>query len=121
MVADGEHRWRVFATDRRGQVVGSKTRVLRVDATPPIVTFSAKRSKGRVVRVTAKANDPIPPNARASGVTRVRIDWGDGSKPVDARVATHRYSGKGKRTIRVSATDRAGNAVAVTKQVAPKK
>ena len=39
VVADGLHRWRVVATDRRGQTHGDAARNLRVDATPPKVTF----------------------------------------------------------------------------------
>jgi len=54
-------------------------------------------------------------------VRYVRIDWGDGS-PVTTIAATtagasHGYRRRGRFPIRVSATDRAGNAAAVTRRV----
>ena len=39
VVADGLHRWRVVATDIRGQSATTPSRNLRVDATPPKVTY----------------------------------------------------------------------------------
>ncbi|HYF24644.1 MAG TPA: hypothetical protein VD931_02795 [Baekduia sp.] len=118
VVGDGIHTWRVVATDRRGQSAASRTRNLRVDATPPVLAVRTKR-KGRVVSVTIKANDVIPPGARASGVGVVRIDWGDGITTTNpaGRKAAHRYARKGRKSIRVSATDRAGNATVYRKRV----
>jgi hypothetical protein len=107
-LSEGLHTWRVTATDRRGQTVTTPVKPLKVDTVAPTASFSVKRKK-RVATVTAKAADVIPPSGNAAGVKYVRIDWGDGSGFVQARKATHRYGRTGAFTIRVSATDRAGN------------
>jgi hypothetical protein len=107
-VPDGQHTWRVVATDRRGQATTTTLKPLRLDATPPKVTFSAKK-RGRALTITAKAADVLPPSGKAAGVKYVRIDFGDGSRFVQARKATHRYRRTGKFSIKVSATDEAGN------------
>jgi hypothetical protein len=119
VVPDGLHTWRVVATDRRGQVVRSKPRVLRVDATPPSVAFRVRgtRKAGKAVKVDVTASDVAP--VRSSGVKVVKIDFGDGTI-VAARAAEHRYK-RGSYTIRVSATDRAGNAGVLTRDVRIKK
>ncbi|MBI5104749.1 MAG: PKD domain-containing protein [Solirubrobacterales bacterium] len=118
-VADGEHRWRVVATDRRGQTAATKTRLLRVDATPPTLEFTVKRRKGRVAELSITAGDVIPPSGKASGLKTLKADFGDGTgnQLLKAKKASHRYGRGGTYTIRVSATDRAGNAVALTERV----
>ncbi len=117
-VPDGIHNWRVVALDRRGQPFSSATRLLRVDATPPKATVRTRR-KGSVATVTVKANDVIPPSGRASGVGIVRIAWGDGVVTTNprGRKAAHRYGRRGRVTIRVSVTDRAGNATVFRKRL----
>ena len=47
VVADGLHRWRVVAIDIRGQSAATPSRNLRVDATPPKVTFKVSGSRKR--------------------------------------------------------------------------
>ena len=122
-VADGVHTWRVVATDRRGQSVGTPPRTLRVDSLPPAVTFKVTGSKrrGKPVRVAVTAADGSLATPSGSGIKAVRIAWGDKTAAVSGRRAAHRYARGGKYTIRVSATDRAGNAVAVTRQITVKK
>jgi hypothetical protein len=115
-LSEGLHTWRVTATDRRGQTVTTPVKPLKVDTVAPKVSFSVKRKK-RVVTVTAKANDVLPPSGQAAGVKYVRIDWGDGSGYEQARKASHRYGKTGAFTIRVSATDKAGNAVATEREI----
>jgi hypothetical protein len=115
-LSEGLHTWRVTATDRRGQTVTTAVKPLKVDTVAPTVSFSVKRKK-RVVTVTAKANDVLPPSGRAAGIKYVRIDWGDGSGYEQARKASHRYGRTGAFTIRVSATDKAGNAVATEREI----
>lgn len=112
---DGEHKYRIFATDRRGQVAATPTRTVRIDGSAPELSFRTRR-RGAVASVTVKANDVVPPGGRASGVAVVRIDFGDGVR-VARRRASHRYGRKGRFTIRVSATDRAGNATVETKRI----
>jgi|tagenome__1003787_1003787.scaffolds.fasta_scaffold20972062_3 hypothetical protein len=115
---DGAHRWRVIATDRRGQVTATPTRLLRQDGTPPRarVTVSGKRRRGRPVRVSVRPSDANPAGRPASGVGRITISWGDGRFSTGRR-ATHRYGRKGRRTVRVTARDRAGNAVVVSRAI----
>jgi hypothetical protein len=115
-VSEGLHTWRVTATDRRGQTVTTTVKPLKVDTVAPTASFSIKRKK-RVVTVTAKAADVIPPSGQAAGIKDVRIDWGDRSGVTEARKATHRYGRTGAFTVRVSATDRAGNATAVERRI----
>jgi hypothetical protein len=113
-VGEGLHTWRVVGTDRRGQSITTTVKPLKVDTVAPVATFKIKR-KQRVVSVTAKANDVLPPSGRASGVQYVRIDFGDRTAFVQGTKATHRYAHTGAFTIRVSATDNAGN-VSVTER-----
>jgi 5-amino-6-(5-phosphoribosylamino)uracil reductase len=54
---DGFHRWRVVAIDRRGQESASKVRYLRIDARPPEIQATLRRSGGRILRVTATVAD----------------------------------------------------------------
>jgi PKD repeat protein len=67
--------------------------------------------------VTTKSADVLPPSGRAAGVKYVRIDWGDGGGSTQATKATHTYTKTGHFTIRVSATDNAGNAAAVEREI----
>lgn len=115
-VSDGLHTWRVVATDRRGQSVTTVVKPLKVDTTPPTVTFSARRKK-RVETVTARAADVIPPSGKAAGIKYVRIDWGDGSAFTQASKASHAYGKGGTYTIRVSATDKAGNVTVAEREI----
>jgi hypothetical protein len=115
-VSEGLHNWRVTATDRRGQTVTTTVKPLKVDTVAPTVSFSVKRKK-RVVNVTAKAADVVPPSGRAAGIKFVRIDWGDGTGFEQASKASHRYGRTGAFTIRVSATDAAGNVTVVERNI----
>jgi hypothetical protein len=115
-LSEGLHTWRVTATDRRGQSVTTPVKPLKVDTVAPTASFSVKRKK-RVVNVTTKANDVLPPSGQASGVKYVRIDWGDGTGYEQARKASHRYGKTGAFTIRVSATDKAGNTVVTEREI----
>jgi hypothetical protein len=117
-VPDGLHTWRVVATDRRGQSVTSPSRNLRVDATPPTIAFrvTGVRKRGGLVKVAATVSDASTA-AKVSGVAVVKISFGDGSATVIARRAAHRYGHGGAFTVRVSATDFAGNAIAVKRRI----
>ncbi|HEY4096294.1 MAG TPA: PKD domain-containing protein [Baekduia sp.] len=115
-VSDGIHKLRIVATDRRGQIVQTAVRSLKVDTVAPTVSFKSK-TKGRTATVTAKAADVLPPSGRAAGVKYVRIDWGDGGGYTQATKGTHTYGHSGAFTVRVSATDNAGNAFAVDRVI----
>jgi hypothetical protein len=113
-IGDGEHRWQLVITDRRGQRVSSRTRRLRVDNTPPTVRIGVTRKK-RVLTVTAKGGDP---NGKLpSGLSRLLIDWGDGKLLPMRRKAVKRYGRSGEFTIRVKAVDKATNEAVATRRV----
>jgi hypothetical protein len=103
-IADGVHRWQVFAVDRRGQVTAGRSRRLRIDTVPPAVTVRTRRS-GRSVRVLARVRD----TRGASGFDRVSIDYGDRSSRGRGLATTHRYRRGGRFTITVRGYDEAGN------------
>jgi hypothetical protein len=116
-IGDGQHRWRVIATDRRGQTLGTPSRLLQVDGTPPqlAVSSSGAHKAGKLIKFTFRAGDPD-----GSGLARIRVEWGDGTASLTGARASHRYR-RGKFTLRVSATDKAGNAAVVTRRLTIKK
>jgi hypothetical protein len=122
-VKDGIHRWRVVAIDRRGQATATPSRNLRVDATPPKVSFklSGSRKRGKLLKIAVKATDASGTDAKASGLNGVRISFGDGTGTIAALKAAHRYGHSGHMTVRVSASDKAGNVVAVTRRITIRK
>jgi hypothetical protein len=119
VVADGLHRWRVVATDRRGQSSSTPSRNLRIDATPPKVSLriSGTRKRGRLVKVAAHVTDASGKGAKASGLRFVRISFGDGSRTVTGVRAVHSYGHSGKVTVRITAGDKAGNVVVVGRRI----
>ena len=122
-LADGVHTWRVVATDRRGQTAATAPRALRVDTRPPVVRVrvTGRRLAGRLVTAGLTAADGSFGAPAGSGVVRTRIDWGDRTAPARRRTATHRYAKRGRYTVRVSATDAAGNATVRTTALTVKK
>ena len=104
-LADGPHRWRVVAIDRRGQSITSRARRLPIDATAPRVRIrvTGTRKAGRTLKVLV-----TPLDGRGSGIGTVTVDYGDRSPVSQARSTTHRYR-RGTFTLRVRVSDRAGN------------
>ena len=105
-VADGEHRWQVVAIDRRGQETVSRSRLLRVDNTPPQLRIGVRKKK-RVVTVTARGGDPV--GGYPTGLARILVDFGDGRLVPMGRKISKRYARLGGYTVRVKAIDKAGN------------
>jgi hypothetical protein len=105
-VREGRHRWSVVATDRRGQQVASKERVLRIDSRRPRLRVSVRgaRKRGRALRVVARASDP-----RGSGLRYVRVDYGDRSRATRRSRSSHRYRRAGRYRLVAKAVDKAGN------------
>lgn len=102
-VADGRHRIRVIAVDRRGQTTRSPRQTVRVDSTHPTLSVSASRS-GRVLKLRVRRSDT------GSGVDSIEVRWGDGKRSIARRGPfRHRYAGAGARHVRVTVRDRAGN------------
>jgi hypothetical protein len=104
---DGFHRWRVVAIDRRGQESASKVRYLRIDARPPEVQATLRRSGGRILRVTATVADGSLAAPAGSGVRTVEVLWGDGTRSF-GRKATHRYRRGGQYTVTCEPRTRPG-------------
>jgi len=103
-LGEGPHPWRVVSIDRRGQQTVSTQRTVRVDTRPPRVRVrvSGARKRGRPLRVSVSAADPS-----GSGVSRVRVAYGDG-RATDAARSVYRYRA-GRWTLEARAVDRAGN------------
>lgn len=112
---DGLHRWRVIATDRRGQTRSSRTRNLRIDGTAPELDVEVRRKKG-VATVTAKVTDDPGTGRRASGIRYVRFQV-DSGRRVTIVKPPYRIRRMAKGTVRVSVTDRAGNATVERKKL----
>jgi hypothetical protein len=73
------------------------------------------------VKVAVKASDASGTAAKASGLKGVRIAFGDGSGTFGGLRAAHRYGHSGKVTVRVSASDKAGNVVTVRRRITIRK
>jgi hypothetical protein len=113
-IPDGTHRWQVHITDRRGQTVRSRTRLLRIDNTPPRLDVTM-RKRGRVLSISAKGSDPR--GRLKSGFSRVLVDWGDGKLVRVGRRSSKRYARGGSFRVRVKGLDKAGNEKIVTRRV----
>lgn len=109
---DGIHRWRVVATDTRGQRKTTTTRTLRIDTTGPRLTVSikGKHKAGKALKLIAHASDPY------SGLASVKFDFGNGTLPVFAETVRRAFA-KGSHVFTVTATDRLGHATTVTRRV----
>ncbi len=111
-LAAGTHSWQVRATDVRGQLTRTKTRVLRIDGHQPRLSVRYRRKK-RVVVLVVRARDDATRGRLAAGMEGVRVSWGDGTPPAVAEFdirATHRYP-RGRFTLTVTARDKVGNEV----------
>ncbi|MGI8595175.1 MAG: hypothetical protein ACR2ML_12575 [Solirubrobacteraceae bacterium] len=125
-VGEGVHRWRAVAVDRRGQEpeISGSDRLLRIDRTPPtaVVTASKGARTGKAVRFGVAPRDlgrPAPgvTPAQGSGVIKVGVDYGDGSRrqTKQSRRAlkrlrlSHVYRRPGRFTVTTRFYDQAGN------------
>jgi phage baseplate assembly protein gpV len=70
--------------------------------------------------VKVKASDPPAGATAGSGVARVVIAFGDGAR-AKSRQAAHAYRHSGRQTVRVSATDAAGNVTVLKKVITLKR
>lgn len=108
-LAEGRHRWYVVNADARGQGARmASARSFTVDARRPRLRVARL---GRVVRVIARDRGP-------SGLARLKVEWGDGSRTrVGSPVAVHRYGRGGRASVVARAVDRAGNVRRLSVQV----
>jgi hypothetical protein len=114
---EGRRRWRVIATDIRGQSTRSKSKTVRIDMTPPRLSVSVKREAG-ISKISWNARDVHRPLGN-SGFSRVRVVFGDGSASHTSRdpKAAIRHRFKRTATLRVIAIDKAGNQTVVERRV----
>jgi hypothetical protein len=114
---EGRHTWRVIATDIRGQTTGTRSKTVRIDMTAPRLTVRVER-EGGVSKIRWSARDVVPPRG-ASGFSRVRIDFGDGSAARTVRATRGSVSHAYKRSakLRVVAIDKVGNQTVVERDV----
>lgn len=112
-LSDGEHRLQVTALDSQGQRTAAPLRAVRVDTRSPRARVSVRgaRRVGRSLRITVAASDP-PRTAgrRTSGVARIIVSFGDGTRRRTVRRSTlHSYGRAGRFRLLVTVVDRAGN------------
>jgi hypothetical protein len=114
---EGVRKWRVIATDIRGQTTGTKSKTVRIDMTGPRLTVRVER-EGGISKIRWSARDVTRPLG-ASGFSRVRVDFGDGAEGRTLRSnrgsVSHRY--RRSATLRVIAVDKAGNQTVVERDV----
>jgi hypothetical protein len=114
---EGRHRWHVVATDIRGQSRRSKSRTIRIDMTGPRLTVNVER-EGGVSKIRWHARDVRRPRG-SSGISRVRVNFGDRSEARTVRAPrgtlSHRY--RRSATLRVTAIDKAGNQTVVERDI----
>jgi hypothetical protein len=127
----GPVSWQVTAVNNAGLTSTAKAAEVWVDTVPPAVTLSltGKQQAGSTLHATVTYTDaPAPePPADASGVARVVIGWGDGSRSIVANGTAsvyaiahrinHIYRKQGRYRLTVTATDRAGNATTVVQEL----
>lgn len=124
-VSDGTYSWQVSATNAAGQTTVSRAGTLIVDTTAPhlrvVVDGSPRVRAPQRLRVRAlDAPNPAEPAARASGVAGLRVLWGDGTSLRRTRIPgqlIHRYLRPGLYRLRVTVTDRVGNATSLTRLI----
>jgi hypothetical protein len=117
-LTDGPHAWQVTAINLAGAQSAGAPATMWVDTTPPrlLVSLGGRARVGARIRASVIASDlpdPLEPGARASGVAKVLVRWGDGSKQTRRTGGTHSYRRAGLYRLVATATDRAGNAVTI--------
>ncbi len=112
-LADGDHSVQVITVDRRGQVVPSGVRRIRVDTVVPTATVSVtgQLRASRPATVTVEAADV------GSGVGAVSVDYGDRSRRGTAARTEHVWARRGTYVVTATVTDKAGNVITATTAV----
>jgi hypothetical protein len=108
LVSTGTHDVQVLARDIFGQEVLTASSAVKVDGTRPRVIVS-RRGLSLSVRVADSGSGLVP--------SSVRISFGDGAHAARHRRAAHRYARSGAVKLYVTARDRAGNRVSLSRRV----
>jgi hypothetical protein len=112
---DGIHHWRAIPINPVGEEGRTRTGKVFVDTVAPKVSVRLRRSGLQARGSIAYVDLPPPgrPRSAASGVTRVLIDWGDGTRqrlPLSSHTAAHTYRRAGRHRVSIIVSDQAGNA-----------
>ena len=117
----GPHTWRVTAVNSDGLTSSTKTATVFVDTVAPTAQFTltgAKQPRSSLhISVSYTDSPPGVPPADASGVASVVVNWGDHSIAHIHHAAVHAYLRPGLYLVRVTVTDRAGNATKLSKWI----
>jgi len=120
-LSQGRHRWHVTAVNPAGLTSTSCAAVVFVDTFAPRVrvTLSGPRRAGSALRLHVSYSDVRRglPRRDASGISSVRVSWGDGTSSRIGHVVYHVYGRPGRYLLRVTVTDRAGNVTTIKKRV----
>jgi hypothetical protein len=115
-LTNGRHTYHVSAVNLAGVTTNGPAATVFVDTVAPHASW--KLTGSSIVhtreRLRISYTDPPPaglPKSDASGVSKVFVNWGDGSPPARIRrtAASHVYTRRRTDTITITLTDRAGN------------
>jgi PKD domain len=120
-LSQGRHTWLVSAVNPAGQTSTSAPAIVFVDTLAPrvTVTLGGRRRTGSALRIRISYSDAPPglPPRDGSGVSSVKVSWGDGTHARVKHAASHVYRRPGRYELRVSVTDRAGNVSTIKRRV----
>ncbi|MBV8982584.1 MAG: hypothetical protein JO086_16925 [Acidimicrobiia bacterium] len=119
---DGPHTWIVSAANRAGGSSTTRQAGLFIDTVAPIaqLTLSGKLQAGGAIglRITDADVAPPPlPASDASGIARVLVSWGDGTRTMIVHGARHSYGRAGHYKLTVTVFDRAGNSTVLVRRL----
>jgi hypothetical protein len=117
-LAQGPHSWQVTAVNGAGLTSSTRAATVFVDTIRPTAHFALAGAKrpGSPLHIYVTYTD-APPGvapADASGVASVVVNWGDHSIHHIRHRDLHSYARPGLYLLRVTVTDRAGNATKLT-------
>jgi hypothetical protein len=120
-LSQGPHRWWVTATNPAGLTSTARAASVWVDTVAPVAhfTLTGRTRAGSLLHIYVTYSDSPPPlpAADASGVASVLVNWGDGSRYAIHHGKFHIYRRPGRYLLRVTVTDRAGNATNLTRMI----
>jgi PKD domain len=119
-LAEGPHILQVTAVNQANLTAFARPLGIWVDTIPPRaqLTLSGVARARSIVRIKVRYTDTTPPTGRVgSGVASVIVKWGDGATARIGQVAAHAYARQGRYAVTVIVTDRAGNAVRLSRRI----
>jgi hypothetical protein len=124
MLSDGRHEYQLIATNLAGVTSLAPTATIFVDTVAPRLSLhlTGSRAVDSSVKAAVRYGDLPPrglPRSDASGVALVTVAWGDGTPAQRIRrtSAEHVYTRARTYTVRITATDRAGNVTVLSRRI----